>query len=623
MKKKPEWASTLFIVFAIAILLLLSYFRIFENFELATLDFRYNIRPAQRQNKDIAIIEIANDTLEKIGQWPLKRSWHAAMIDILSAYGARMIIFDTLFSEPTEDDNALVESTKKAGNVYYGFSFDLPGKTKDRMVEVDKIDTFLLPGLLKNSAGHGFINVIPDRDGKTRRTPTKIRYKDRVYPHLALLVAGGYLGKDFNEIEVPVDERSCALINYAGRWEETFKHYSFVDILKSYSLFTQGQRGMVDLAGLKGKVCFVGLTATGTHDLNPVPFQERYPGLGIHINLFNSIVTKNFLRRAGRFANLIILIFFAIIMWFITLKARPLVSSVVIVAAELLLCGLAVTLFIFAHLWIDLFYPIIALFFIYLTLTFFKYVTERQKRQLIERELEVAQKIQQSFLPAKPPELKEIAIAAEMSPAKQVGGDLYDFVELGDGKVGVMVGDVSGKGVPAALYMAQAVSLFRIFSKGALNTKETLTKLNDALTEESTTNLFVTLSYLIYDLKNLSVDFSSGGHLPTALLKSTEDKCRFLETKEGLPLGLMPGDFGEEKLSLSKGDILVLYTDGVTEAMNNKAEEFGQERLSTIIEEKRQLGSQELLSVIKDAVFQFAGSAPQHDDITIIVMEVK
>ncbi|MBL7069434.1 MAG: CHASE2 domain-containing protein [Candidatus Omnitrophica bacterium] len=623
MKERFKLLRIPFILAAATIVLIPSYLRIFEDFELATLDLRFNIRPAQAQKSDIAIIEIANDTLEKIGSWPLKRSWYAVMIDILSAYGARMIVFDTLFSEAGPDDEKLIESTKKAGNVYYAFSFDLPKKTKGKIVEVEGIDTSLLPGLKENCRGYGFINVIPDKDGKTRRALLKARYRKKIYPQLALLIAGDYLGTDFNKIDIPLDEESRALINFADRWEDSFKHYSFIDILKSYSLSVGGEKGAVDLGDIKNKVCFIGLTATGTHDLNPIPLQERYPGMGIHVNLLNSIITNNFLRRATRLTNLIILVLFACITGLVTLKTRPLISSIYIVSAIFLLCILAAGLFVFAGIWVDLFYPVVAVFILYLSFTFYKYVSERQKRELIEKELEVARKIQQSFLPTKSPESGALSIAARMSSAKQVGGDLYDFVELEDGKIGIMIGDVSGKGVPAALYMAKAVSIFRLLSQTHLNTKDAVTKLNDALAEESTANLFVTLTYLIYDPNERVLTFSSGGHLPTVLLRKDEDKCRLLEAKEGIPLGLMPSDFNEERLPLSKGDILVLYTDGVTEALSKKGEEFGQDRLTEAAIKNRTLGPQDLLSVINKEVFRFSKSAPQHDDITIIVMEVK
>lgn len=621
--KINELGRLFLILLASAIILAPSLFRTFENFELATLDLRFHLRPQQRECADIAIIEISNDTLQKIGRWPFKRSWHAAMIDILSACGARMIVFDTLFSEPSPDDAVLVEATKNAGNVYYGYSFDLASSKKEKLTEAEKIDSFIIPGLVESARGYGFVNAVPDRDGKTRRIPLKIKYDDKIYPHLALLAAGDYLKKDSNAIKAPTDEDGSMLINFTGIWSSSFKHYSFVDILKSYSLLSKNERGAVDLNDFRGKVCFVGLTATGTHDLNPVPLERRYPGLGVHISSFNTIVTGRFLRRAGRLANIAILMLLTFVTAHAAARLRPLASFLFIISAASILFILSALLFILYGIWIDLFYPLIALFAAYLSLTFYRFVSERQKRQLMERELEVAKKIQRSFLPENPPETEALALAEEMLPAKQVGGDLYDFVELDGGRLGVMIGDVSGKGVPAALYMARAVSLFRLFSKTEAGAASVIAKLNNTLTEESKSNLFVTMSYLIYDAKERLLTLVSGGHLPVILLKRREDRCRLLETKEGTPLGLMPGSFSEEEITLSEGDILVLYTDGVTEAENTRKEEFGQERLASVIEINRALGPKELLDAVKEKIFKFTGSAPQHDDITIIVMAVR
>lgn len=623
MKRSLNIVRNIFLVFAILAILAPSYFRTFDTFELGTLDIRYRLRPVQPQSEDIAIIQIAEDTLEKIGRWPFTRNWHAAIIDILSDSGAKAVIFDILFAEPSEHDGLLVESTKKAGNVYYVCTFDRFYRTRQGTIESTKIDAFPLEALRNASRGFGFINFIPDKDGKTRRTPLKTRYDDNIYYNIALLAAADYLKKDVEDIYIPADEDGMALINFAGRWHQTYKHYSYIDIIKSYSLHEKGEKGAVNLSELRGKVCFIGLTATAAHDTMPIPQEGIYPGLGVHINLFNSIVTDNFLTRAHRLINLLLLMIFGALTAFVALKARPVVSSVYIVTVMMFLCAFSWAVFAFGNLWIDLFYPIVGLLVIYLSLTFYKYLTERQKRQLIEKELEVASKIQMSFLPQEAPGAAEVSIVADMVPAKHVGGDLYDFVDLKDGKVGVMVGDVSGKGVPAALYMARAVSLFRLFSRDSSGTSDTLVKLNDALSDESDANLFVTLTYLIYDAKTGSLTYSSGGHNPTLLFKKGEEKCRMLETKEGMPIGLMPGDFSEEKTLLSKGDVIILYSDGVTEAMSRRGEEYGEERLIKVVENNKDLGAQGLLLRVKESIAQFAKSAPQHDDITIIVMEVK
>lgn len=603
----------------------LSYIRIFDNYELSTLDLRFSLRPDQPQNDDIVIIEIADDSIEKIGRWPFSRDWHASLINILSFYGAKAVVFDVIFSEPSPADDSLIESTKKAGNVYYAFSFDLPQAVKGELIEAGKIKTPILDELKNTAKGAGHINVLADIDGKTRRISPFIKYKNKLYPHLGFLAVCDYLGKDPDSVYsyLPLDEQSNMLINYAGRWPDTFKHYSYVDILKSFALEQRQEKGTINLRELKGKVCFVGLTATALHDLNPVPLERRYPAIGVHLNTFNTIATKNFLRRASRLINVAILLVFSILVGLLTLKlaARKALILVLVLLLSFILIGIG--LFVFLGIWIDLFYPVITLFVIYLALTSYRYLLEIQKRQLIERELSVATKIQASFLPENPPNIEGIALSADMNAAKQVGGDLYDFVEFGGRRVGVMIGDVSGKGVPAALYMARTISEFRLFSTLGGDPKEVISKLNESLVRESRANLFVTFSYLVYDGESKKLSFVNGGHNPTILVRREETGLRYLETKEGMPLGMMDSEFGQEEVTLSRGDKLILYTDGVTEAKSLKHEEFGDKRLSDLILANRGLDADKLLLEIKNSIARFAKRAPQHDDITIIVLEVK
>ena len=616
-----------------------SYFRVFDNYELSTLDFRFLLRGNQPQNDDIAIIEIADDSINKIGRWPFSRNWHASLINVLSFYGARMIVFDIIFSEPAPGDDLLVESTRKAANVYYAFSFDMP-QSQTAGAGFSKARGFrtpILDSLEEVARGSGYINVLPDIDGKTRRVPPFIKYAGSFYKQLGFLAACDYLGEDKqsmkflpseevrlvkNNIRIPLDENSNMLINFQGTWKDVFRHYSYVDILKAYSLEQKGQEGAVNLEDLRGKVCFVGLTATGLHDLNPVPMERRYPAIGIHINVFNTVVTDNFLRRLNRWANLAVLLFFSMLVGLVTFKLQPRWALSLVLVILIAFISMAFGFFAIRGIWIDFFYPLAALFAVYLGLTSYRYLLEIQKRQLMEKELEVARKIQISFLPSSPPPIKGTSLSADMTPARHVGGDLYDFVRFSDEKAGLMIGDVSGKGVPAALYMAKAMSEFRFFSRTESNPAEVISKLNSGLAEESKSNLFVTMAYLVYDSAAGGLSFANGGHNPPILLRKTESALSYLETEEGMPLGIMDGNYSLGKISLSKGDKLILYTDGVTEAKNSSGDDFGDKRLADLILSKKSLDSSSLLLEIKNGVKRFVKKAPQSDDITVIVMEV-
>jgi sigma-B regulation protein RsbU (phosphoserine phosphatase) len=258
---------------------------------------------------------------------------------------------------------------------------------------------------------------------------------------------------------------------------------------------------------------------------------------------------------------------------------------------------------------------------LYVSVTLYKYVTEWKKRLMLERELDIAKKIQESFLPKTLPQLSEMDIAAVMFTARQVGGDLYDFVEFQDGRIGIMIGDVSGKGVPASLFMAMVTGAFKTFALPESKPEEVLSNLNRKLMRESSSNLFVTVFYSIFDIKDKVMLYGNGGHLPVLHLPK-EGALEFLDVEEGAPLGLMEGRYSGRQLKVSEGDIFVFYTDGLTEATNAKREMYEKDRLSAVVKENKRSPSKVILAAIEKDVRRFEPKAKQHDDITIIVVKI-
>ncbi|MBN3039359.1 MAG: serine/threonine-protein phosphatase, partial [Candidatus Omnitrophica bacterium] len=219
-----------------------------------------------------------------------------------------------------------------------------------------------------------------------------------------------------------------------------------------------------------------------------------------------------------------------------------------------------------------------------------------------------------------PQGLKGTDICVDMNTAKHVGGDLYDFVQFDDGRLGLMVGDVSGKGVPAALFMAQIISQFRNFSSIFDSPAKTLNELNNTISRESKSGLFVTVVFLIYNPDTREVRVASAGHLPPFLFRGGQ-LLEKIEVEEGMPIGLMEGvDFSEKRLTLNKDDMLLLYTDGVTEARNKLKKDFDEEGIIAALKNKPDLSSQQAVELLKGAIESFVGRAPQHDDITIMTL---
>jgi len=638
MKKKLDKITLVYfslIFFLVALFLFFSYARVFDDFEYSLLDLRYKLRPDHSVDENIVIIEIGDDSIEKIGKWPFDRNYHALLVKALKSSGDRTIIFDVFFSEEKEEDEALAREISQAQNVYVPYVFELNREARDKTrVHATGFSAPLIDVIKDSAVGTGFINVKPDMDGKIRKIPPFIEYEKDLYPHVTVLAAVNNLGYEFEDLEIfpgsrivvgedmsiPLDEDSSILVNYPAPWGEAFRHYSYVDILQSYLSDVTGQEPVIDLSELEGSVCFVGVTATATPDAHPSPLEPLYPGVGVHTSVYDSILANRFLIRVNRWWNLIILIFMCALTAYVTQKARKrfaLFSILLIMSAY----SLAAVLFFWIFgVWIDVFYPLVAMAIIYVIFTFKKYVAEIQKREIIEKELSIAKNIQESFLPKKIPQLGSLSINVNMLTALQVGGDLYDIVQLDDERMGIMLGDVSGKGVPAALYMAKVVSVFKTFVKEG-TPSEVLKMINDRLVSDGGSGLFVTLTYMIFDTKRNETQFAIGGHLPTILVEP-DGNVELLDVSEGMPLGMIEGDFSGGEKKYKPGSLFLLYSDGVTEAMDVKEEMFEQDRLVELARGFVDATPEEAVKAIHKAVLDFAGKAKQHDDITVMAIRV-
>lgn len=613
--------------------LFFSYSRVFDIFELSTLDLRYKLRPPVKALDEIVIIEVGDDSIAKIGKWPFARSYHALLVKALRSAGAKEVIFDIFFSEEKEGDRKFADAIRDSGDVYLPYVFDLQrdlcrgGKVLCPTGYVAE----LIDVLASEAKGTGFINVEPDIDGKIRKIPPVMMYEGALYSHITVLAAINSLGYDFSDVKlypgkslkvgprltIPLDEDSSMLVNYPAVWGKAFRHYSYVDIIQSYLSDVMDQDPVMDLEELKGAVCFIGLTATASPDSHPSPLESIYPGVGVHASVYNSISQGFFLRRLNRWWNMLVLLLVWLFTGLITWNSQKRYALVSIFLITVCYSMFAIALFMVWGIWVDVFYPLTTMAGLYIFLTFNKYVAETQKREHMEKELNIAKEIQRSFLPSNIPTVGGLDVAVEMRTARQVGGDLYDIVQLDDNSLGIMVGDVSGKGVPASLYMAKAVSVFNMFiQKGSPS--EVLTKVNNRLSETSS-SLFVTLSYMIFDTATKTVRYAIGGHMPTIMV-DPQGQVHMLDVEEGMPLGMMETFFSEDARTYVPGCIFILYTDGVTEAMNTAGQMFGEDRLESLARSLRGLSADKAVKKIHDAVSGFAGRAKQHDDITVMVI---
>lgn len=249
------------------------------------------------------------------------------------------------------------------------------------------------------------------------------------------------------------------------------------------------------------------------------------------------------------------------------------------------------------------------------------YQESRRSRQL-EHELEVAGEIQRTLMPRDIPRATGVSLTVLSEPSAEVGGDFYDMLTFGDRYLGMAVGDVVGKGVPAAIMMASLYTGFHEYATDPLMTpSDVMTRVNVRLNETTAPDRFATLFYGVLSLKDGAFRYCNAGHNPPILCRA-DGTVAYLDTG-GLVLGSFPNaeyELGETELT--EGDILVLYTDGVTEAVNPLQEEFGTEKLERVIQGCPGMAADAIKERLTQALRQFTGDAPQRDDITVIIMKV-
>ena len=250
-------------------------------------------------------------------------------------------------------------------------------------------------------------------------------------------------------------------------------------------------------------------------------------------------------------------------------------------------------------------------------------LTERiVEQEKLRRDLALAAEVQKRLLPEKPPETAIASLAAHSLAARTVGGDYYDFLEVGNHRIGIALADVAGKGVAAALIMSAVhASLRAISAEGHVSLPELAARMNHFLYRSTRSNSYATFFYAQVDEESRQLRYVNAGHNPPYLLRSANG-IEELSTG-GMIIGMFPqASYEEAKLDLQSGDVLIIFTDGVTEAMNPKEEEFGEERLKALLRRVSCLPVNEMAAQISEELTSWIGSAPQHDDLTFIVMKV-
>jgi serine phosphatase RsbU (regulator of sigma subunit) len=634
---------------------------VFELLDLRLHDWRYRLRGPITASPRIALIEVDDPTIAAYRTWPLPRASYALLIAALEEVGAQAVGFDLLFlgenAEDPDGDRLLASVTEGRTHLVHAIAF-LPedatlggggqpsdtghpalvrhGRpvTRTRIAAAQRVS---LPydGLLERADALGHTAVAVDRDGVVRRVPQFIRYGDWTYPSLAIRLVeiaarsdptlpqfeigevGVRLHGNGRRVAVPVDAAGATAIVFAGDRPSFPQTHSMLRVLQ---LYRDGDT--TALARMfRGKLVLIGTTAMGeiATDVGATPFATAAPLVYIHANAVNAALAGRFLVRPSAWIWIPVVLILGVVLGVAFSRRSLAVSAGVAVAAVALIAVMDYALFAFADVDVP---PTAALVLPPLAWIAIegrrRTVTERQARER-EKELEVARGIQRRLLPSGPPATPEVQVFGVNVPAEAVGGDYYDWVPLGDRALAIVVGDVSGHGVPAALLMSHLRASFHAQARDGSAPREIVQAIHGSLARAIEPGRFATFFLAVVLRDESKMIFCNAGHNPPLLIRNGDVE---LLGSTGLPLALFEdAEYTDEERPFSPGDLLVLYSDGVTEAPSRQ-QFYGDERWKAKVVELAGKGvpPAEMGEALLNDVRDFAREELAADDVTIVVV---
>lgn len=642
-------------------------------------DYYQRFMPRERVNDSVVVVAIDERSLAELGQWPWPRTQLAHLILQIATQRPAALGVDVLFAEPDRlsprrlagglglddaalkrlpDSDALLAAALRELPVVLGvgaLSEDsgVPQGPPYRTMIVqsggdagDYVPEYVatlrsLEEIDAAAAGHGVLNRSAD-EGLVRRVPTLVTLGPALTPGLALetlRVASGEPG-----LRVQLDRHGLRAVEVGGLripttpdggWPLHFSdwtqrpHVSAVDVLN----------GKVAAGLFEGRIVLLGYTALGLLDTADTPL-GRMPGIEVHAEAMDNAIDGRLLLRPWWMERLEWLLLAALAAVGITLVPRLGPSQSFNLYGALSVGSLlgSVAAFHWVGWLLDIANPLFGTAVVFATMSGVVLgETQLQRRRLrealassreaqarLEGELDAARRIQMGMLPQPAEALgkeQRVEIAARMQPARMVGGDLYDFFLIDDHRLLFLIGDVSGKGLPASLFMALTKALTKGLALGGQdNPGELLGDTGGAIAADNPEQLFVTLVAGMLDLASGELRWCSAGHDPPYLLRHGEAPRR-LEGQGGPPLCVIDGfRYPVEALQLQKGDLLCMVTDGVTEAHDAKGELYGSARLLGALGKAGARSLEEVAQSLEQDVADFVGEAEAADDAALLLL---
>lgn len=633
----------------------------FRTVDLKLSDWRYRLRGPISASDSVVLIEVDDATIQAYGRWPLLRNQYAALIHALSDAGVKGIGIDLLFlgddTDNPQSDALLAQITADNDLVVHSIYFPEPRPGGHTAAPVPKelseilsahglpnsdlpvleVNAATLPysDLLTSASSLGHVVVATDRDGIIRALPSFVRLGDRVYPCLALKLAGLYEGRgkitdieqldgllrvgwsDGSNMLVPFDGRGTTHINFAGDRNAFRQVYSMLEVMQWYA--SGNEERMAE--AFKDKVVVLGSTAVGqaATDMGPTPFSPATPLLLVHANALDCFLNERFISQPTSQVYLPLLAVAAVVLglFFAILSLAFALGTVVLFFAGL--GAIDYALFVFRGMDVPptaaLALPLIS----YVAIETYQFLFLQRKSRERQKEIDLAREIQRRLLPSNPPNNANLDVFGLNIPAREVGGDYYDWITLEDGSVVAALGDVSGKGVGAALLVSHLYASFHAETRDGRAPKAIAQAMHESLFRATEAGRFATFFIAVFPEGGREFCFCNAGHNPPILL--CRDGMELLPPT-GVVLGILEGmDYTDDCRSFDDGDVLVVFSDGITEC-TYRDEMYEEDRLMKVVSQVRSTGysAEQIAKLILDDVRKFSHGHLDFDDVTLLVV---
>ena len=595
---------------------------------------------------EIVIIGIDEEALEELGPYQTwDRNVMASALEALAADPDKkpaVTAVDVLYAGHTSEqaDSRLTEAAKQLGNVITASMAEFGEQIiwedgHAKVVNTSAVLSYMEPfEELRACTEQGHINAMSDTDGVMRHGVLYVEPGEaaevgtsRIYS-MSYLAAQAYMRQQGAAADEPAaatsantaaDQDRLFYIPYTGRPGDYYDGVSIVRLI----------RGEVPADYWAGRIVLIGPYAAALQDayFTPIDKGEQMYGVEIQANIIQSFLEKNAKKEipeAPQVAGLFVLCAAALALF---LHQRVLPASLSAGALAALCLAGAVNLYdagFVAHpLWGTV--GVAAVYVLAMAAHYVNTVRERQalalEKERIGAELELAYRIQASALPKEFPERKEFGVYASMTPAKMVGGDFYDFFMIDDRHLGLVIADVSGKGVPAALFMMVSSVLIRHTAAGQYSPAKILQSVNHQICARNPEEMFVTVWLGILDIATGKLTAANAGH-EYPMIKGAGKSFEMLKDRHGLVIGAMDGvRYKDYEIVLEPGAKLFVYTDGVSEAADRNLNQFGTDRILETLRSGEEGSPREILEAVNKAVREYAVDTPQFDDLTMMCVE--